>query len=128
MKTMGTDMKTMGTDMMTTTGMTTTDSARALRRWALGLAAAGCLLFAPFVAVHAADDRPTESAVSAHAKSFGVAVKRDTKAVGAACKEGAHRVAVASTAVAHEVATAAKHSAAQIRAAFRSEKTQAPQG
>jgi hypothetical protein len=118
-------MTNMGADMKITTDTKTTDSARTLRRWALGLAA-GCLLFAPFVAVHAADDRPTESGVSAHAKSFGIAVKRDTKAVGAACKEGAHRVAVASTAVAHEIATAAKRSGAQIRAAFRSDKTETP--
>jgi len=114
----------MDTDTMTTTGMTATESARALKYAALGLAAAGYLLVAPFTLAHAADDaQPTESAVSAHAKSFGVAVKRDTKAVGAACKEGAHRVAVASTAVAHEVATAAKRSSMQIRAAFRGEKT-----
>lgn len=119
-------MTNMGTDMKTTRDMKTSNSARALR-WALALAA-GCLLFAPLVAVHAADDRPTESAVSAHAKSFGVAVKRDAKAVGAACKEGAHRVAVASTAVGHEIATAAKRSAAGIRFAFRGEKTEAPRG
>jgi hypothetical protein len=117
---MGADMMIMDTDTMTTTGMTAIDSARALKRAALGLAAAGYLLVAPFIVAHAADDaQPTESAVSAHAKSFGVAVKRDTKAVGAACKEGAHRVAVASTAVAHEIATAAKRSSVQIRAAFR---------
>jgi hypothetical protein len=108
---------------MTTTGMTAIDSARALKRAALGLAAAGYLLVAPFMVAHADDARPTESAVSAHDKSFGVAVKRDTKAVGAACKEGAHRVAVVSTAVAHEIATAAKRSSVQIRAAFRGEKT-----
>src|ERR1700686_554633 len=116
-KTMGTDMMIMGTDTMImetdtmiTTGMTTTDSAGTLKRAALGLAAAGCLLVAPFMA-HADDDaRPTDSAVAVHAKAFGVAVKRDTKAVGAACKEGAHRVAAASTAVAHEIAGAAKRS------------------
>jgi hypothetical protein len=120
---MGTDMMIMDMDTMTTTGMTATDSARALKRAALGLAAAGYLLVAPFMA-HADDNAPpTESAVSAHARSFGVAVKRDTKAVGAACKEGAHRVAVASTAVAHEIAGAAKRSSVQIRAAFRGEKT-----
>lgn len=113
----------MDTDMTTTTGMTTTDSARALKRAALGLAAAGYLMVAPVIMAHAADAQPTESPVSAHAKSFGVAVKRDTKAVGVACKEGAHRVAVASTAVAHEIATAAKRSSVQIRAAFRGEKT-----
>jgi hypothetical protein len=118
----------MGTDMKVTTSMTTTDAARALRRRALGVAAAGCLLVAPFIAAHAADDRPTESAVSAHAKSFGVAVKRDTKAVGAACKEGAHRVAVASKAVAHERVTTAKRGAAETRAAFRGEKTETPPG
>jgi hypothetical protein len=128
-KTMGTDMMIMGadtmimeTDTMITTGMTTIDSAGALKRAALGLAAAGYLLVAPFMA-HADDTRPTDSAVSVHAKAFGVAVKRDTKAVGAACKEGAHRVAAASTAVAHEIAGAAKRSSVQIRAAFRGEKT-----
>jgi hypothetical protein len=108
---------------MTTTGMTVFDSARALKRAALGLAATGYLLVAPFMVAHSDDARPAESAVSVHAKSFGVAVKRDTKAVGAACKEGAHRVAVASTAVAHEIAGAAKRSSVQIRAAFRGEKT-----
>jgi hypothetical protein len=118
----------MGTDMKVTTSMTTADAARALRRGALGVAAAGCLLVAPLIAAHTADDRPTESAVSAHAKSFGVAVKRDTKAVGAACKEGAHRVAVASKAVSHEIVTAAKRGAAETRAAFRGEKTETPPG
>jgi hypothetical protein len=118
----------MGMDMKITTSMTTTDAARALWRGALGLAAAGCLLTAPFTAARADDDRPTESAVSAPTKSFGVAVKRDTKAVGAACKEGAHRIAVASKAVAHEIATAAKRGATETRAAFRGEKTERPPG
>jgi hypothetical protein len=117
----------MGADMKVTTSTTTIDAARALRRWALGLAAA-CLLIAPFITARAADDRPTESTVSAHTKSFGVAVKRDTKAVGAACKEGAHRIAVASKAVAHEIATAAKRGATETRAAFRGEKTERPPG
>jgi hypothetical protein len=107
--------------------MTTTDAARALRRGILGLAA-GCLLGTPFIAAHAAEDRPAESAVSLHAKSFGVTVKRDTKAVGAACKDGAHRVAVAAKAVAHEIATAAKRGAAQTRAAFSGEKSETPPG
>jgi len=106
--------------------MTTIEAARALRRWALRLAAVACLIAAPFIAGHAADERPTESAVSAHAKSFGAAVKRDAKTAGAACKEGAHRVAVASKAVAHEIATAAKRGAAETRAAFRGEKTVTP--
>jgi hypothetical protein len=118
----------MGTDMKITTSMTTTDAARALRRRALSLAVVGCVLLAPFIAAHAADDQPAESAVSAHAKSFGVAVKRDAKAVGAGCKEGAHRVAAASKVVAHEIATAAKRGAAGTRAAFRGEKTETPPG
>jgi hypothetical protein len=113
---------TMGTNTTVTTNMTTTDAARVLRRGVLGLAAAGCLLGTPFIAARAAEDRPAESAVSVHAKSFGVAVKRDTKAVGAACKDGAHRVAVAAKAVAHEIATAAKRGAAQTRAAFGGHK------
>src|ERR1700719_1673321 len=67
---MNTDTMIMDTDTMTTTGMTTTDSARALKRAALGFAAAGYLLLAPFMA-HADDARPTDSAVSVHAKAFG---------------------------------------------------------
>jgi hypothetical protein len=114
--------------MKVTTSMTTTDAVRALWRGALGLAAAGCLLIAPFSGASADDDRPAESAVSAHIKSFGVAVKRDTKAMGAACKEGAHRVAVASKNVAHEIATAAKRGTTETRAAFRGEKTERPPG
>ena len=117
----------MGTDMTVTTSMKTTDAARALRRGILGLAA-GCLLGTPFIAAHAAEVEPADSAVSVHAKSIGVAVKRDTKAVGAACKDGAHRVAVAAKAVAHEIATAAKRGAAETRAAFHGQKSATPPG
>jgi len=80
------------------------------------------LSLAPLVVARAAEDRPTESAISRHARSFGEAVKRDTKAVGATFKEGAHRVAVAAKAVGHEISTAAKRGAAETRSAFRGDK------
>ena len=108
--------------------MTTTDSARALNRKAIGLAVFGCLLVAPFITAHATNERRTELAMSADANSFGLAIKRDAKAVGASCREGAHRVAVASKVVAHEIATAAKRGTAETRAAFRGEKRETPSG
>jgi hypothetical protein len=94
----------------------------ALRDIALGLMVTLSLSLAPLAVAHAAEDPPTESAVSRHARSFGEAVKRDTKAVGATFKEGAHRVAVAAKAVGHEIATAAKRGAAQTRSALRGDK------
>jgi hypothetical protein len=100
----------------------TINMARRFRIAASGLAVASTLLLAPVMAAQTADDRPQESSISTHAKSFGAAVKRDAKVVGAKCKEGAHRVAVAAKAVGHEVATAAKRGAAETRAAFRGEK------
>ena len=83
------------------------------------------LLLMPVLAAQASD-QGQESSVSAHARSFGEAVKRDAKIVGANCKEGAHRVAVAAKAVGHEIATASKRGAAQTRAAFRGEKPETP--
>jgi hypothetical protein len=99
---------------------------RRFRIAALSFAAASTLQLTPVIAAHAADDQPQESSVSAHAKAFGEAVKRDAKVVGAKSKEGAHRVAVAAKAVGHEVATAAKRGAAATRAAFRGEKSETP--
>ena len=99
---------------------------RSARHGAAGLLVAWSLLLTPSIAAHAAEDAPHESAISAHAKSFGAAVKRDTKAVSAKCKEGAHRVAVAAKAVGHEIGTAAKRGAAATRAAFRGEKAETP--
>jgi hypothetical protein len=93
-----------------------------LRDMALGLMVTLTVSLAPLVVAHAAEDRPPESAISRHARSFGEAVKRDTKAVGATCKEGAHRVAVAAKAVGHEIATAAKRGAAETRSALRGDK------
>ena len=116
----------MGTGMdMTST--TTIDMTRRFRITVLSLAVASTLPLTPVIAAHAAGDEPQqESSISAHAKSFGEAVKRDAKVVGAKCKEGAHRVAVAAKAVGHEVATAAKRGAAETRAAFRGGKSEEP--
>jgi hypothetical protein len=121
------------TDMKVMTITTTIELARpvrhggrSLRRSAAVLLVAWSLLLTPSIAAHAAEDAPHESAISAHAKSFGAAVKRDTKAVSAKCKEGAHRVAVAAKAVGHEIGTAAKRGAAATRAAFRGEKAETP--
>jgi hypothetical protein len=125
--TTGTTVTTMAVDM-TTTGTTIIDMTRRFRIAASGLAVASTLLLTPVIAAEAAGDRPRESAISTHAKSFGDAVKRDAKAVGAKCKEGAHRVAVAAKAVGHEVATAAKRGTAQTRAAFRGERSATPAG
>jgi hypothetical protein len=105
-----------------TAGLRMNALRNALRDMALGLMVILSLSLAPLVVAHAAEDRPQESAISRHAKSFGVAVKRDTKAVGATFKEGAHRVAVAAKAVGHEIATAAKRGAAETRSAFRGDK------
>jgi hypothetical protein len=66
---MDTDTMIMDTDTMITTGMTTTDSAHALKRAALGCAAAGYLLVAPFIVAHAADapdPLDCESSVPSH--------------------------------------------------------------
>ena len=114
---------TTGMKVMTTT--TTNDAVRCLRRAGVSLIA-WSLLLAPAITVHAAENQPQESAISAHAKSFAAAVKRDSQIVGAKCKDGAQRVAVAARAVAHEVATAAKRGATQTRAAFRGEKPDSP--
>jgi hypothetical protein len=121
------------TDMKVMTITTTIELARpvrhggrSLRHSAAVLLVAWSLLLTPSIAAHAAEDAPHESAISAHAKSFGAAVKRDTKAVSAKCKEGAHRVAVAAKAVGHEIGTAAKRGAAATRAAFRGEKAETP--
>jgi hypothetical protein len=111
---------------MTTTGTTTVDMTRRFRIPAIGLAAASALLLTPAIAEQTAGDHPEESSISAHAKSFGEAVKRDAKVVGAKCKEGAHRVAVAAKAVGHEVAAAAKRGTAETRAAFRGETVETP--
>jgi hypothetical protein len=111
---------------MTMTGTTTDDMTRRFRIPAIGLAAASALLLTPAIADQTAGERPEESSISTHAKSFGEAVKRDAKVVGAKCKEGAHRVAVAAKAVGHEVATAAKRGTAETRAAFRGEKVETP--
>jgi hypothetical protein len=121
---MATSMGT-GTKAMS---VTTSDvvRSRSVRHGGASLLVVWSLLLTPYIAAHAADDQPHESAISTHARSFGAAVKRDTKALGAGCKEGAHRVAVAARAVGHEVATAAKRGAAQTRAAFRGEKAAAP--
>jgi hypothetical protein len=81
-----------------------------------------CLLLTPYIAARAAENEPQTSSISAHAKSFGAAVKRGAIAVGNGCKEGAHRVAVAAKSVGHEIATAAKRGAAETRAAFHGEK------
>jgi hypothetical protein len=104
--------------------MNTFRGTNTLRDMAFGLMVTLSLSMAPLVAARAAEDRPTESAISKHARSFGEAVKRDTKAVGATFKEGAHRVAVAAKAVGHEIATAAKRGAAETRSAFRGDKGQ----
>ena len=93
-----------------------------LRDMVFGLMVTLSLSLAPLAATRAAEDRPTESVISKHARSFGEAVKRDSKAVGATFKEGAHRVAVAAKAVGHEIATAAKRGAAETRSAFRGDK------
>ena len=111
---------------MTMTGTTTDDMTRRFRIAAIGLAAASALLLTPAIADQTAGERPEESSISTHAKSFGEAVKRDAKVVGAKCKEGAHRVAVAAKAVGHEVATAAKRGASATRAAFKGEKSETP--
>jgi hypothetical protein len=104
----------------------TMDMTRRFRMAALSLAAASTLQLTPVIAAETAGDGPQESSISAHAKSFGEAVKRDAKVVGAKCKEGAHRVAVAAKAVGHEVATAAKRGAAETREAFRGDKSEKP--
>ena len=119
------------TSMSTATVMTgtTTEMTRHFRTAAKGLAVASTLLLAPVIGVQAADapeGSTNESSISAHAKSFGAAVKRDAKVVGEKSKEGAHRVAVAAKAVGHEVATAAKRGAAATRAAFKGEKSETP--
>ncbi len=92
-----------------------------MRNMTLGLLATLSLSLAP-LAIQAAEDRSTASAISGHARSFGEAVKRDTQAVGSAVRKGAHRVAVASKAVAHEVATAAKRGAAKTRSALSGDR------
>jgi hypothetical protein len=112
------DMKVMTT--------ATIDVARSVRHGGTSLLVVWGLLLTPYIASHAAEDEPHESAISTHARSFGAAVKRDTKAVGDDCKEGAHRVAVAAKAVGHEIAAAAKRGAAETRAAFRGEKAETP--
>jgi hypothetical protein len=120
------------TDMKVMTITTTIELARPVRHGGRSLRhSAAVLLVAwslltPSIAAHAAEDAPHESAISAHAKSFGAAVKHDTKAVSAKCKEGAHRVAIAAKAVGHEIGTAAKRGAAATRAAFRGEKAETP--
>jgi hypothetical protein len=105
---------------------TTIDMARSVRHGGASSLVACCLLLTPYVATHAAEDQPHESAISTQARSFGAAVKHDAKAVGESCKHGAHRVAVAAKAVGHEIATAAKRGAAETRAAFGGEKAKAP--
>jgi len=111
---------------MTVMTTTTIDVVRSVRHGGTSLLVVWSLLLTPYMAAHAAEDQPRESAISTHARSFGAAVKRDTKVVGADCKEGAHRVAIAAKAVGHEIATAAKRGAAETRAAFRGEKVKTP--
>jgi hypothetical protein len=105
---------------------TAIEVVRSVRRVAAVLLVAWSLLLTPYIAAHAAENDPHESAISTHARSFGAAVKRDTKAVGTSCKEGAQRIAVAAKAVGHEIASAAKRGAAETRAAFRGKKAETP--
>jgi len=114
------------TDMKAMTNTTTDERVRSVGSRAASLLVVGTLLLTPWVAVHAAEDAPHESAISTHARAFGAAVRHDSQVVGAKCKEGAQRVAVAARAVGHEIATAAKRGAAQTRAAFHGEKPAAP--
>lgn len=116
-------MKATRTDTQVMT-MKAVEAGSSARAGAILLAA--CLLLAPHIAARAADTVSHESSISTHAKSFGVAVKRDAMAVGAGCKEGAHRVALAAKSVGHEIATAAKRSAAETRAAFSGEREKTP--
>lgn len=113
-----------GADM---TIVTTTKSkiGHALRYRIANLLLTGSLLLTPYAAAPA-EDQPRESAISAHARSFGEAVKHDAKAVGDGSKQVAHRVAVAAKAAGHEIATAAKRGAAETRAAFRGMKAKTP--